>query len=314
MVKLGTFFAAAIASLALVQGASWMFFARAFAQKAPACTASSRLHIVAAENFYQDIALQISGSCARVTSVLSDPDVDPHEYEPTVNDAEAVATANLVIENGGGYDDWVNKLLAASPDGGRLVINAWDISPVKISGNEHVWYCAEDMKAVAAAIAGDLKRLRPSQAERFEKNLTIFDESLDEIGAKIREISNRFSGLPIALTEPIFTYQADPMGLRVLTPFALQKAVAEGIDPPANAMLIAQEQIRNKRVRVLVYNRQTADRFTARLEELAKGSGVPVVAITETMPAGKHYQSWMVDQMDALESGLGGPGAGGGPR
>jgi zinc/manganese transport system substrate-binding protein len=298
--------AAAILVLAVVL----LFVGAARAETLSACGASSELEIVAAENFYQDIASQIAGPCARVRSVLSDPNVDPHEYEPTVNDAVAVAGANLVIENGGGYDDWMRKLLSASPSAGRLVINAWDISPVKLSDNEHVWYSLQDMRAVAAAMAEALKKLRPARAAEFDRNLKVFDGSLDAIGSKIAEISKRYSGVPIALTEPIFKYQSDPMGLKVLTPFAFQKAVAEGIDPPASSMMAAREQIGKKMVRVLIYNLQTADRFTERLKELAKASGVPVVGITETMPPGNHYQSWMVDQIDALVSGLRGPAGG----
>ena len=311
----GTFFTAIAAAIVLVEAAS-MFFPAARAQTVAPRTASPCLNIVAAENFYQDIARQIAGPYARVESVLSNPNIDPHEYEPTVNDAKEVAVANLVIESGGGYDDWMNKLLSASPNSARLVINAWDISPLKLPDNEHVWYSVEDMKAVAAAMAGDLKKLCPSRAPVFDKNLKIFTGSLAGIRAKIGGIARRFSGTPIALTEPIFLYQAVPMGLKVLTPFALQKAVAQGIDPPANTVLIAQDQIRKKMVRLLVYNRQTGDRFTARLKSLAKSSGVPVVGVMETMPPGKHYQSWMLDQIAAVESALRGSnhGAGSGVR
>ncbi|MGC8494290.1 MAG: metal ABC transporter solute-binding protein, Zn/Mn family [Syntrophobacteraceae bacterium] len=273
--------------------------------------ASGPLDIVAAENFYQDIAAQLAGPYARVNSVQSDPNIDPHEFEPSVKDAMEVAGANLVIENGGGYDEWMKKLLSASPNPGRLVINAFDISPVKLPENEHVWYSMEDMKAVAAALTKDLKTLRPQQAARFDKNLQVFDKSLEGIEAKMREVSKRFSGAPIALTEPIFLYQSVPMGLKVLTPFAFQKAVAQGIDPPADAVLSAREQVKKKLVRALVYNQQTADRFTEDLKELAKRSGVPVVGVTETMPPGKHYQSWMLDQIEALESALGSGAAGG---
>jgi zinc/manganese transport system substrate-binding protein len=307
----GSLLGAAVAAIVLVQAVP-IFFAGALAQTVAPCTDSKRLKIVAAENFYQDIAGQIGGRCAEVKSLLSDPNVDPHEYEPTVKDARAVAGADLVIENGGGYDDWMNKLLSSSPNSGRLVINVWDISPVKLPENEHVWYSLEDVKAMAGAMAADLRKLRPAQAAEFDRNLKTFTSSLDRIGAKIGRISKRFSGTPIALTEPIFLYQTNPMGLTVLTPFEFQKAVAEGIDPPADTMLTAQEQVRKKLVRVLVINRQTADRFTQKLEKLAKASGVPVVAVTETMPPGKNYQAWMLDQLTALESALGGSKTGAG--
>ncbi len=300
------FLAAAMAAIFLVQAASM-----------PVCPARAKtvvsgpLSIVAAENFYRDIAAQLAGPYARVKSVQSDPNIDPHEFEPSVRDAMEVAGANLVIENGGGYDEWMKKLLSASPDPGRLVINAFDISPVKLPENEHVWYSVEDMKVVAAALAKDLKTLRPQQAAWFEKNLQAFDKSLEEIEAKMRAVSKRFPGAPIALTEPIFQYQSVPMGLKVLTPFAFQKAVAQGIDPPADAVLVARDQVKKKLVRALVYNQQTADRFTEDLKELAKRSGVVVVGVTETMPPGKHYQSWMLEQIEALESALDAGAAGG---
>ncbi len=289
-------FAAAMAALFLF----WAPF------KTRAATSScGTLRIVAAENFYQNIAAQLAGPGIEVRSILSEPGIDPHEYEPSVRDAEEVATADLVIENGGGYDEWMKKLLSASPKSGRLVINGWDISPVKLSDNEHVWYSVEDMKALAAAVTEALRKLCPSRAARFESNLRTFTASLDGIAAKIDRISKRFSGTPIALTEPIFMYQALPMGLKVLTPFEFQKAVAQGIDPPADTMLIAGEQVKDKKVRLLVINRQTADRFTARLEELAKASSVPVVEVSETMPPGKTYQSWMLGQMAAISGALG---------
>jgi zinc/manganese transport system substrate-binding protein len=296
-------FATALAAIVFVQVFS-ILWGQAWAKAADPGGALCRINVVAAENFYQDIAGRIGGQYVRVQSVLADPNIDPHEYEPTVSDAEEVAQANLIIENGGGYDEWMNKLVAASPKSDRIVLNAWSISPVKIPDNEHVWYSVEDMKAVAAALAVDLKKLCPSQAARFDKNLKTFNEGMDAIGARIGELAKRFRGTPIALTEPIFMYQANAMGLKVSTPLEFQKAVAQGIEPPSYAVLIAQAQIREKKVRILVYNSQTADRFTARLKELARASGIAVVAVTETMPPGKTYQSWMMGQIEAIGSAL----------
>ncbi|MGC9193985.1 MAG: metal ABC transporter solute-binding protein, Zn/Mn family [Syntrophobacteraceae bacterium] len=301
-------FATAMAAIVFAQAFS-ILCCEAWGKTASPGAALCRINVVAAENFYQNIAGQIGGPCVRVQSVLSDPNIDPHEYEPTIRDAEEVAEANLIIENGGGYDEWMNKLAAASPKSGRIVITVWSISPVKLPDNEHVWYSVEDMKAVAGAMADALKKLCPSQAARFDKNLKTFNQSMDAIGARIGELAKRFSGTVIALTEPIFMYQAIPMGLKVSTPLEFQRAVAQGIEPPSYAMLAAQNQIREKKVRVLVYNRQTADRFTARLEELARASGIAVVAVTETMPRGKTYQSWMLGQIEAIGLALGSPKA-----
>lgn len=304
LAKRGVIFTAAMAAIVFAQVFSGLS-SQACAKTAAPGAALCRIHVVGAENFYQNIAAQIGGPYVRVQSVLSDPNIDPHEYEPTISVAEEVAEANLIIENGGGYDEWMNKLVAASPKSGRIVLNAWSISPVKLPDNEHVWYSLEDMKAVAGQIAEALKKLCPSHAARFDKNLKTFNQSMEAIGARIGELAKRFGGTPIALTEPIFMYQAIPMGLKVSTPLEFQKAVAQGIEPPSSTMLIAQDQIREKKVRVLVYNRQTADRFTARLEELARTSGIAVVGVTETMPPGKTYQSWMMGQIEAIGSALG---------
>ena len=241
--------------------------------------------------------------------MLCGPNVDPHEYESSVNDTISVAAANLVIENGGGYDDWMDKLLSASPNSRRLILRAYDIAPTKLPDNEHVWYNADNMKAVAAAVADDLKKLDAAHAVDFEQNLHTFDRSLERITREIEEISSRFAGAPVALTETIFLYQSVPMGLKVLTPFEFQKAIAEGNDPPADTVLTAEHQLKNKLVRVLIYNEQTADRITTRLKNLAKAAGIPVVAVTETMPPTMHYQSWMLDQIAALERALSGSGA-----
>ncbi len=288
----------------LVLAATASVFAGGSTEGASESGARAGLRIVAAENFYGDIASQIVGSYGTVASILSDPSVDPHEYESNVNDAKRVADANLVIENGGGYDAWMDKLLSASPASGRLLVTAYDIAPLKLPDNEHVWYSIDNVRAIAKVITEDLKKLDPQHASDFDSSLKTFSGALDPISKKIDEIASRFAGVPIALTETIFLYQSGPMALKVITPFAFEKAIAEGNDPPADSVIETENQIRDRKVRALVYNEQTVDKITTALRQLAIRAGIPVVPVTETMPPSLHYQRWMLGQITALEQAL----------
>jgi zinc/manganese transport system substrate-binding protein len=260
--------------------------------------------VVAAENFYGDMVRQLGGKLVSVVSILSDPNIDPHEYESNVQNATAVAQARLVIANGGGYDSWMDRLLSAAPQTGRIVLKGYDLAPVKLPDNEHVWYSPSDVRAIAQAIAQALQKLDPSQAATVAQNLQRFLRSLDQLDSKLAEIKAHYAGTPVGLTETIFLYQTTLMQLNVLTPPAFQKAVAEGNDPPADAVVTTENQILQHRIRVLIYNEQTSTAVTTRLEHDAAAQHIPVVAVTETMPSAKTYQSWMLDQLERLEGAL----------
>ena len=209
--------------------------------------ASRVLAVVAAENFYGNIVQQIGGDLVNVTSVMSDPNVDPHEYESNVEDAKAIADADLVIENSGGYDDWMDKLLSASPRASRVVLKGFDLAVKKLPDNEHVWYNVDNAQAIAVAISRSLQKLLPQNAALFAKNDRAFQESLGPIRQKMAQIAGRYSGTPVGLTETIYLYQALPMGLKVLTPFEFQKAIAEGNDPPADTVVETENQIKGRK-------------------------------------------------------------------
>jgi zinc/manganese transport system substrate-binding protein len=260
--------------------------------------------VVAAENFYGDIARQIGGNRVAVTSIMSDPNIDPHEYESSVADGKALASADLVIENGGGYDDWMDKLLSASPRASRVVLAGFDIAPNKLPDNEHIWYSPDNVGAVAHAIARALAAAVPGDATLFAKNENTFVGTLGQIKGKIAQISARWSGTPVGLTETIFLYQTGPLGLKVLTPFEFQKAIAEGNDPPADAVVEADNQIKQKKIRILIYNEQTVSAITTKAQQDAKAAHIPVVGVTETMPTGETYQTWMLRQLDEVRMAL----------
>jgi zinc/manganese transport system substrate-binding protein len=282
-----------------------MAFAAVVVLSAAVHAAPAAVVVVAAENFYGSIAAQVGGEKTAVTSILADPNIDPHEYESSVADAKAVAKADLVIENGGGYDDWMDKLLSGSPRPRRGVLKAFDIAPIRLPDNEHVWYDLDNMQAAAQALAESLSKLDPANAAAYRKNLQAFIASLDPVRQKMIRIRDRWKGTPIAMTETIFLYQSNPMGLSVLTPLEFQKAITSGNDPPADTVAAAVNQVKGKKIRVLVCNVQTISPIITRMQGEAKTAGIPVVAVTETMPAASNYQDWMMSQLLALEKALG---------
>ncbi|MGZ3628396.1 MAG: metal ABC transporter solute-binding protein, Zn/Mn family [Ktedonobacteraceae bacterium] len=267
-------------------------------------TSSSAINVVAAENFYGDIAKQLGGSHVSVTSIISNPNVDPHEYESGVKTAIQVSQAQLVIENGGGYDDWMDKLLSGSPNSNRLTLKAFDIAQVKLPENEHVWYSIDNAATIAQAITTDLKKLDPTDAATFENNFQMFKQSLQPVQQKIVDIKSKYAGTPVGLTETIYLYQAVPLGLNVLTPFEFQKAMAEGNEPPAGTVVTAENQITHHQIKVLIFNEQTITPSTTKLENDARAQNIEIVPVSETMPPGKTYQTWMLDQLNALDQAL----------
>ncbi len=265
---------------------------------------SSTINVVAAENFYGDIARQVGGSHVSVTSIIANPNVDPHEYESSVKTAISVSQAQLVIENGGGYDDWMDKLLSGSSNPNRITVNAFDIAPVKLPENEHVWYSVDNVATIAQAISNDLVKLDAANSAIYEHNLQVFKQSLQAIQQKIAAIKAKYAGTPVGLTETIYLYQAVPLGIDVLTPFEFQKAMAEGNEPPADTVITAENQITHHQIKVLIFNEQTVTPSITKLENDARTQNIPVVPVTETMPPGKTYQTWMLDQLNILEQAL----------
>jgi len=269
-----------------------------------AATQSGTVTVVAAENFYGNIAQQLGGDKVSVVSILSDPNVDPHEYESDVQDGVDITNADIVIENGLEYDTWMDKLLSASPNPSRIVITAGDIAPDPLPDNPHVWYGIDNISTIAGAIEAALVKKDPADTALFENNLAAFTASLAPITAKMAEIKAHYAGTPVGLTETIYLYQTGPMGLDVLTPFNFEKAIAEGNDPSAQDVNTTDQQVTQKQIKVLIYNSQTVTPITTNLENAAEANGIPVVPVTETMPVSDTYQSWMMAELNALQAAL----------
>ena len=265
---------------------------------------NGKINVVAAENFYGDLAAQLGGNHVQVVSIMNDPNVDPHEYEADPKDALAIAKANLVIQNGSDYDNWMPRLLSASPNPSRIVLTGGDIAPDQLKENPHVWYSLKNVQAIASTIVKSYEKLDAADTDEFEKNLKTFDDSLQPIQNELDAIRDQFNGAPVGLTETIFLYQTDPMKLNVLTPWEFQHAIAEGNDPPVASIATANQQVSDHQIKVLIYNVQTVTPITTHLQQEAKDAGIPIVGVSETMPPSDHYQSWMLKQLQTLHEAL----------
>jgi zinc/manganese transport system substrate-binding protein len=264
------------------------------------------LRVVAAENFWGSIAAQLGGTHAQVTSVITSPATDPHSYEPTAVDARAVAGAQMVIENGVGYDPWAGKLVAADPEGGRVVVDVGDLVGVKAGGNPHRWYSPSDVHQVIRAITSDYSKLDPKDAAYFKGRQAHFEtNALAAYRKWIATIKRRYRGVPVGASESIFAPLAHALALRLVTPSSFLKAISEGTEPTAADRTTIDRQIARKQIKVWVYNSQNSTPDVARITDAARKRGIPVTTITETLfPASASFQSWQVRQLEALAAAL----------
>lgn len=271
---------------------------------------SGPISVVAAENFWGSLASQLGGNQTSVLSILSDPNVDPHEYESNTSDAVAVQNAQLVIVNGAGYDDWALHLIAADNHPGQVVLNVGDLNGVAVgggivTGNPHMWYNPVYVNQTVAAVYADLVSIRPSSGPAFQSNYASLNASLAHLYARADEIRGQFDGTEVASTESIFVYLANYTHLDLVSPPEFMQAVAEGNDPPAQTVVEFQCQLESGQVRLLVYNVQTVTPVTSNVESLAGAHNIPTVGVTETIqPPGTTFQDWMLAQYVALQSGL----------
>ena len=269
-----------------------------------AAAAPATITIVAAENFYGDVIGQIAGDRVSVTSIISDPNVDPHEYESRTRDIVAIGRARLVVINGLGYDGFIRKLLKAAPNPERAVMDVAQLTGRKEGDNWHLWYDPATMLTFAHAVADALVRLDSPNAASYRNRLLLFQASYRPLTAEIAALRAKLAGAPIGATEPIFENMANALGLKILTSREFQKSIEEGQDPPARAIAEMEDQLRRHEIKVLIYNVQTVSPVTERIRKDAARLGVPVVGVSETLPPGLSYQRWMIKQLDELERAL----------
>jgi len=263
------------------------------------------LAVVAAENVYGDIAQQIGGAHVHVTSILSDPNADPHLFEPGSGNGLAVATARVVIQNGVGYDAFMTKLENASPSSTRSVLTIADVLGVHgRDANPHLWYDVPAIGRIAGAIAQQLERADPAHTAAYRAGLSRFDASLGPLRREVARIRASFSGATVAYTEPVPGYLLDAAGLVSLAPTAFTRAIEEGTEPTPQAVAAMNALIVQKRIKVLLYNSQAVSPITSHVRDAAVHAGIPLVGVTETLPSKLTFQQWQLDQARELAAAL----------
>jgi zinc/manganese transport system substrate-binding protein len=273
-----------------------------------ATTSSNGKTVISAigtENEYADVLSQIGGQYVHVTSILNNPNTDPHTFEASPQVAGEVSGAQLIVQNGVGYDSWMTRIESASPNAQRKVIVVQDLLGLPdTTSNPHLWYDPKTMPAAAKAMAADLSALQPAHAAYFHANLTKFDSSLKPWLTAIAQFKAKYGGTTAATTEPVADYLLTAMGIRNLTPFAFQADIMNGVDPAPQEIALENGFFSKHQVKVFCYNQQVVDALTVSIRQNASKDGVPVVGVYETMPTGYHYQSWMLAEVQAIEKAV----------
>jgi zinc/manganese transport system substrate-binding protein len=273
---------------------------------AGAGTADGNLQVVAAENFWGSIATQVGGDRVHVTSVITSPATDPHDYEPTAADARTIAGARMVIVNGIGYDPWAQKLIASNPVSGRIVLNVGDLVGIEPGGNPHRWYSPPNVQRLIDAIVRDYSKLEPKDAGYFRDRRTRLEtRGLAQYKQLIATIKRKYQGIPVGASESIFAPLARALGLNLVTPPSFLKAVSEGAEPTAADKTTIDRQIADGQIKVWVYNRQNSTPDVKRITAAARKRGIPIATVTETLvPSSASFQAWQSRQLQALADAL----------
>jgi zinc/manganese transport system substrate-binding protein len=260
--------------------------------------------VLAVENFYASLVQQLGGQCVTVTTILSDPDADPHEFQPTAGDIRAFQSASLVVENGLGYDDFADKAIGglARPP---AVVRAGDVVGLQVGANPHVWYSAGYVDQIKAAILARLKQVNPDASAYFDAQAAATDQAFGVYRQLIGQIGAQYANTSVGATESIFVDMAYTTGLKLLSPAEFMAAISEGNDPSALDIVEFQNQIKNKQIKVLVYNVQTVNPVTEQLKQMAIQNNIPVVGVSETLPqSAATFQGWQANQLRLLLNAL----------
>lgn len=265
-----------------------------------------KIAVVAAENFYGDIARQIGGDRVDVVSIISSPDQDPHLFETTPGIVRKIAAAQVVMYNGADYDPWMEKLLQAAPRAGRLTSSVAAVTAHKPGDNPHLWYDPTIMRRVARGFDAAFSKIDNAHFQDYRARLAAFEASLDAIDRKIAAIRAKYAGAQVTASEPVFGYMAQALGLTMRNE-RFQLAIMNDTEPSARDVAAFEQDLKEHKVRVMFYNKQAAGKIVQHLVELARAANIPVVGITETLPPGMSYQDWMLDELNATEKALAGP-------
>ena len=261
-----------------------------------AAASTAKITAIGAENEYADVISQVGGKYVQASSIMSNPNTDPHTFEASPAVAREITAAKLIVQNGVGYDDWATTIENADPSDSRQVINVQQLLGLPDSTpNPHLWYKPSTMPAVANAIATDLAQIDPAHAAYYKANAASFTASLSAWNNAIAAFKSAHPGVPVATTEPVADYMLQAAGADNLTPFTFQADIMNGTDPSPQNTALQNSLFTQHKVKVFLYNQQVTDSLTESFIKLADENGIPVVGVYETMPTpGYDYQSWML--------------------
>jgi zinc/manganese transport system substrate-binding protein len=271
-----------------------------------AAASSTTITAIGAENEYADVIAQVGGKYVRASSIMSNPNTDPHTFEASPAVAREISAADLIVQNGVGYDDWATTIENAAPSTARKVINVQQLLGLPNSTpNPHLWYKPTTMPAVANAIATDLAQIDPAHASYYKANAAAFIASLTAWTKAIATFAAAHPDTPVATTEPVADYMLQAAGADIMTPWTFQADIMNGTDPSPQDTAIEKSLFTQHKVKVFLYNQQVTDALTESFISLARANGIPVVGVYETMPTpGFDYQSWMLAEVNALSKAV----------
>ena len=274
--------------------------------KPAATTGGHQIEVVAAENFWGNLASQLGGDHVHVASIINSPDADPHDYEPTAGDGRRIATADLAIVNGVGYDNWAAKLISANPRPTRTDLVVGDVVGIPASGNPHRWYSPDNVRTMVDTLTTDLKKLDPAQSDYYDhQHDQVLTVNLKTYFDTIDQIKTSYARTPVGASESIFAPLAQGLGLTLLTPESFLDAVNDGTDPTAQDKRTIDSQISGHHIKVYIYDSQNATPDVQAQVDAARKADIPVATVTETLtPAGASFQDWQVAQLRRLQQAL----------
>lgn len=260
------------------------------------------LQIVAAENFYGQIAQQIGGKYVAVTSILNNPNQDPHLFSNSPSTATMVANAQVIIYNGLGYDSWIEHLISVNPKN-KTIINVAELIDRKIGDNPHIWYQPQTMLVYATFLAGELTKLLPEHAHYFQQQLLNFKQHYELLNRQIAQLKKQYQGTPVIATEPVFNYLAEILGFKIYGR-DYQLSIMNETEPTATQIKDFEEKLRQHQVKLLIYNNQVSNPSTQRMRKLAEQYGIPTIGVHETKPPNKSYLNWIMLELSRLQHTL----------
>jgi zinc/manganese transport system substrate-binding protein len=264
---------------------------------------AAEINIVAAENFYGELAKEIGGNQVSIKSIISNPDADPHLFATSPSTSKAIGQAQIVIYNGADYDSWINQMIVGIDKKKVTIINVADLVGVKSGHNPHLWYKPETFPKLAKVLADKISEINSSQAKDVNQNLTTFVKGHDTVVKMINTTKSKYAGTPVTATEPVYGYMADAMGLK-MQGIDFQWKVMNDTDPTPKMIADYQSLLTNKQVKVLFYNSQVSDSITKNMQDLAKKNNIPVVGVTEMMPANTTINNWLTTEIQHTNQAL----------